>query len=85
MDTDSFVLNFTEGSVPNEYMDLSNLDTKIKTNNKVPSKFKHEFGSKVIEGFIGLQPKTYSFKNKISKEKRTKKEINCNMKTILKQ
>ena len=42
MDTDSFVLNFTEGNVDNEHMDLSNLEPAIKTNNKVPSKFKHE-------------------------------------------
>ena len=57
-------------------MDLSNLDIPIKTNNKVPGKFKHEFGSKIIEGFIVLKPKTYSFKNGTSKEKGLKKEKN---------
>ena len=34
MDTDSFVLSFSEGNVNNEHMDLSNLDCPIKTNNK---------------------------------------------------
>ena len=29
MYTDTFVLSFTEGNVPDEYMDLSNLDTPI--------------------------------------------------------
>ena len=67
MDTNSFVFSFTEGSVPNEYMD--NLDTPIKTNKKVLGKFKQEFGSKLKEGFVGLQSKTYSFKNETSTEK----------------
>ena len=49
MDTDSFVLSFTEGNIPDQYMDLGNLDAPIKTNNKVSGKFKQEFGSKVIE------------------------------------
>ena len=30
MDTDSFVLSFTEGNVDNEHMDLSNLEPPIK-------------------------------------------------------
>ena len=77
MDTDSFVLSFTEGKVSDEHMDLSNLYIPIKTNNKVPGKFKHELGSKVIEEFIALSPKTYSFENypKNTKEKGIK---NCN-------
>ena len=62
MDTDSFVLSFTEGIVDNEPMDFSNLDPPIKTNNKVTGKFKHELGSRIIEEFIALSPKTYSFK-----------------------
>ena len=44
MDTDSFVLSFTEGNVDDEHMDLSNLDPRswfpdppIKTNNRVYS------------------------------------------------
>ena len=76
MDTDSFVLSFSEGNVDNEHMDLSNLDCPIKTNIKVPGKFKHELGSKVIEEFIAMSPKTYSFKDypKITKEKGIK---NC--------
>ena len=44
---------------------------EIKTNNKFPGKYKHELGSKVIEEFIALSPKTYSFKDypKNTKEK----------------
>ena len=63
MDTDSFVLSYSEGKVSDEHMDLSNLDIPIKTNNKVPGRFKHELGSRIIEEFIALSPKTYSFKN----------------------
>ena len=33
MDTDSFVLSYSEGKVSDEHMDLSNLDMPIKTNN----------------------------------------------------
>ena len=71
MDTDSFVLSYSEGKFSDEQMDLSNLDIPIKTNNEVPGKFKHELGSRIIEEFIALSPKTYSFKNypKNSKEK----------------
>ena len=77
MDTDCFVLNFSEGNVDNEHMDLSNLEPQIKTNNNVPGKFKHEMGSRIIEEFVAQKPKTYSSKdypNK-TKEKGTK---NCN-------
>ena len=56
MDTDSFVLSFSEGNVDNEQMDLSILDPSIKTNNKVPGKFKHELRSRIIEEFIALSP-----------------------------
>ena len=76
MDTDSFVLNFSQGDVDNGHMDLSNLDIPIKTNNKVPGKFKHELGSKVIEEFMVLKPKTYSIKNYGAKEKGIKKKNN---------
>ena len=69
MDTDSFVLSFTEGNVDNEHMDLSNLEPAIKTNNKVPGKFKHEMGSKIIEEFVALTPGTYSFKDYPNKTK----------------
>ena len=58
MDTDSFVLSYSEGKVSDEHMDLSNLDKPIKTNNKFPGKFKHELGSRIIEEFIALSPKT---------------------------
>ena len=63
MDTDSFVLSFTEGNIPDQYMDLGNLDAPIKTHNKVSGKFKQEFGSKVIEKIIVLKSEAYSFKN----------------------
>ena len=65
-------------------MDLRNWDAPIKTNNKVPGIFKHELGSREIEEFIVLKPKTYSlvthgqspFKNRTAKEKGIKKENN---------
>ena len=62
METDSFVLSYTEGKVSDEHMDLSNLEPPIKTNNKVPGKFKHEMGSNIIAKFVALTPKAYSFK-----------------------
>ena len=74
MDTDSFLLRFTECNVDNDHMDLSNFVPPIKTNNNVPGKLKHELGSRIIEEFIALSPKIYSFKdypNK-TKEKRIK-------------
>ena len=77
MDTDSFVLSYTEGKVSDEHMDLSNLDFLIKTNNKVPGKFKHAMGSNVIEEFVALTPKTYSFKDYPNKTKE-KGIKNCN-------
>ena len=77
MDTDSFVLSFSEGNVDNEHMDLSNLERPIKTNNKVPGKFKHEMGSNIIEEFVTLTPKTYSFKDYPNKTKE-KGIKNCN-------
>ena len=69
MDNDSFVLGYTEGKVSDEHMDLSNLDCPIKTNNKVPGNFKHEMASNVIEEFVALTPKTYSFKDYTNKTK----------------
>ena len=58
-------------------MDLSNLEAPIKTNNKVPGKFKDELGSKILENFTALSPKTYSLKDypNQTKEKGIK---NCN-------
>ena len=78
-DTDSFVLSYSEGKVSDEHTDLSNLDIPIKTINKVPGKFKHELGSRIIEEFIALSPKTFSFKNypKNTKEKGIKKHNNA--------
>ena len=76
-DTDCFVLNFSEGNVRNEHMNLFNLDPRkgrfpnppIKTNKKVPGKFKHEMGSRIIEEFVALTPKTHSFKDYPNKTK----------------
>ena len=76
MDTDIFLLSCSRGNVDNEHMDLCNLNPPIKTNNKVPGKFKHELGSKIIEEFIVLKPKTYSIKNYGAKEKGIEKESN---------
>ena len=69
MDTDSFVLSFSEGNIDNKHMDLSNLESPIKTNGKVPGKFKQELGSRIIEEFLTLSPKTYSFKDYPNKTK----------------
>ena len=79
MDTDSFVLSYSEGKVSDEHMDLSNLDIPIQNKNKVPGKFKHELGSRIIEEFIALSPKTYSFKNypTNTKERGIKKHNNA--------
>ena len=76
MDTDIFILSYSRGNVDNEHMDLSNLDISIKTNNKVPGNFKHKIGSKIIEEFIVLKPKTYSIKKYGAKEKGIKNERN---------
>ena len=54
MDIDSFVLSFTESNVDDEHMDLSILEPPIRTNKKVPGKFKHELGSRTIEEFVAL-------------------------------
>ena len=79
MDTDSFILNFSQVNVDNGHMDLSNLDNTIKTNNKVPAKFKLELGSKIFEEFIVLTPKTFNFKDspKNTKEKGKKNYNNA--------
>ena len=69
MDTGRFVLSYSEGNVPDEHMDLSSLEQPIKTNIKVPAKFKHKLGSRTIEEFIALSPKTYSFKDYPNKTK----------------
>ena len=72
MGTDSFVLIFSDI----EHMDLSNLEAPIKTNNKVPGKFKHELRSRILENFIDLSSKTYSFKDYPNKTKENGKK-NC--------
>ena len=73
IDTDSFISSYSRSNVDNEHMDLSNLDDPIKTNNKVPGKFKHDLECKIIEEFIVLKPKTYSIKNYGAKGKGIKK------------
>ena len=90
MDTASFILSYSRGNVDNEHMDLSNLDPRsglpdipIKTNNKVPGKFKHELGSKIIEEFIVLKPKTYSIKKYGAKEKKIKKVMESTRNIIM--
>ena len=65
-------------------MDLSNLYFPIKTNNKVPSKIKHEIGSKIIDEYITLSPTIYSFKHYSAKEKGIKNVTMLNIKTIIK-
>ena len=80
MDTVSFVLRFSEGKVDDKYMDLSDLDTPIKTNNKDPGKFKLELGSREIEELKVIKPKTFSLvahgQNRTAKAKGIKKENN---------
>ena len=75
MDTDSFVLSFTEDNVTDEPMDLSNLEKPIKTNEKV-SKYQVNLNmnleNKIIEEFVTLSPKAYSFKDCPKKIKRKK-------------
>ena len=85
LDTNSFVLSFNEGNVPDEHMDLSNLKTPIKTKNKVPGKIKHELGSRIIEEFISLSPKKYSLKDYPNKttEKGIKNCDNANKRSII--
>ena len=79
MDTGSFVLSYSEDKFSDEHMDLSNPDIPIKTYNKVPGKFRHKLGIRIIEEFIALSPKTYSFKNypENIKEKGIKKHYNA--------
>ena len=71
------MLSFSDGIIPEDYMDLSDLEAPIKTNNKAPGKIKNEIASRIIKVFIALSPKTYSFKDytKNTKEKGIK---NCN-------
>ena len=87
MDTDCFVLNFSEVNIDDKCMDLRNLDNPFKTNNKVPGKFKHERGSREIKKFIVLKPKTYSLVahglNRTAAEKGVQKKNNANLKTTI--
>ena len=42
-----------------EHFDLSNLDTPVKTNKKVPAKFQHEFSSRLVVEIIGIINKSF--------------------------
>ena len=77
MDADNFVLSYTEGKVSDEHMDLSNLEPTIKTNIKIPGKIKLEMGINIIDEFVALTPKTYSFTDYPNKTKE-KGIKNCN-------
>ena len=74
MVTDSFELSFTESNVDDDHMELSVLKPPIKTNKTVPGNFKLELGSRIIEEFIALSPKTYSFVLKITQIQLKRKE-----------
>ena len=79
-DTDGCILSFTSGNISDEHMDLTNLETPDKTNEKVPGKMNHEFGNKPIEKFLALSHHTYSFKycgKRRAKEKGIKKGNNA--------
>ena len=67
-------MNFTIASVDNEHFYLSNLDTPDKSKNKFAGKLKHEFGSVVLDKFIGQISKLYVFNSWMSKEKGFKKK-----------
>lgn len=60
--------------------DLSNypIDHPIydATNKKTPGKFKDELGGKIIQEFIGLRPKVYSYAYSTDKSKQIAKGIN---------
>ena len=78
MDADGFVLWLFEGKVSDGHMEIVSLDTPEKTNEKLTVKFKYEFGSKLVEEFVNLSPKTYCFNycgKRRAKEKGIKK---CN-------
>ena len=75
MKTDSFIIRYTEFNISDKNRNLSNLDITIKTNNKETCKFKYEIGIKIIDEFIVLLTKTYSFKYYDAKENRIQKII----------
>ena len=78
MDTDSFVLSFSERKVSDEYKDLTNVYILGNSNGKVLGKFKLEIGSKRKEEFSTLSAETYSFKycGKGISKKKTKNKFN---------
>ena len=85
MKTDNFIIIFTESNIHDEYMDGSNLDIPDKTNKIVPDKFKYEIGSKIIDEFIVLLSKTYSFLYCDAKEKKEyRNRLELNMKITIK-
>ena len=80
-DTDSFVIHTKAKDIYEDFkeisnhMDFSGYDKAHKcydpTNKKVLGKFKDECDGKLITHFIGLKPKSYSFK--IQKEEKEEK------------
>ena len=76
MDTDSCIISYSKGNITDEYMDLSNLDLPIKTNNKTPDKLKYEYGSKINDEVIVLLSKIYSFKYSEQSSSTKEKGIN---------
>ena len=97
-DTDSFVIHtktediYDDFKEINKHMDFSGYDKNHTcydaTNKKVLGKFKDEVDGKIITHFIGLKPKSYTFKvhNEVKEEKKSKgivkhkvkKELNYN-------
>ena len=77
MDSESFVLSFSECKISDEHMDLTNLDTH-KNNEEVPCQFIHEFETKHIEDFVALLPNTYSFKYCVKSKTKEKRTNKCN-------
>ena len=68
MDTDSFIINVkTEDFYEEKQFDISNYDKNDKRplpigiNRKVINMLKDELGGKIIEEFVGLREKTYSY------------------------
>lgn len=70
-DTDSLCIEVITDNIYNDMyqdkhqFDLSNYPENHEyydnTNKRVPGLFKDEFGSKIVDEFVGLRPKLYSF------------------------
>ena len=94
-DTDSFVIHtktediYEDFKDINKHMDFSGYDKNHKcydaTNKKVLGKFKDEVDGKIITHFIGLKPKSYTFKvhNEAKEEKKSKGIVKHKVRTQL--